>query len=124
MSLQKNAAASVVPLFGSASSVSSGDGQPDTKGNQNKEDATISAAPSRIDALHLAQAVLQERLQRPVRWELVHESCIFEMCNNYKMAKVMPENLAEQLREEVLAEGPPLWHLDYYKDNWDWKEHK
>lgn len=91
------------------------------------EEVPAPGSPSRIDALHVAQAVLQERLQWPVRWELVHgvpESCIFEICNNYKMAKAMPENLAEQLREEMLAEGPPLWHLDYYKDNWDWKEHK
>jgi len=89
------------------------------------EEVPAPGSPSRVDALHIAQAVLQERLQWPVPWELVHgvpEFCIFEICNNYEMAKAMPENLAEQLREEVLAEGPPLWHLDYYKDNWDWKE--
>lgn len=79
---------------------------------------------ARIIALYAAQEVLQERLQWQVKWELVHgapEACIFETCNNYKMAKAMPPEVVERLRQEMLADGPPMWHIDYQKDFWDWK---
>lgn len=82
------------------------------------------ATTSRLIAIFAAQEVLQERLQWPVKWEQVHGasvSCIFETCNNYKMAKAMPQEVVERLRQEMLADGPPKWHIDYQKDFWDWQ---
>ncbi|KAF8953488.1 hypothetical protein BDZ97DRAFT_1753592 [Flammula alnicola] len=78
--------------------------------DQGYDKVPVSGSPSPIQALHIAQDALQARLQWPVKWRL--------------MAKAMPPELEERLRKEMLAKGPPTWHLDYYKDNWDWKEHK
>ena len=39
---------------------------------------------------------------------------MFKICNNHAMKKEMPPDLVEHL---VLAEGPPLWHIDSQKDD-------